>query len=180
MAEEKEIRVEKESERVQRGYTLVELLGVTAIMVFVVLAAQGMTRNYKRYAFEETAVQRLKEIAKVENVFRFSNDPTVNPEGTYGTFFQLQNAGLVPMLYEQSDEKRHTVDAFVPNYRVEFVQTEEDPLRPDKENVAEQLDSFGYLMRATPLTNSLGLRTFFMREDGEVYWRRYAFQYWIR
>ena len=180
MAEEKEIQVEMEPERRQKGYTLIELLGVTTIMVLVVLAAQGMTRNYKRFAFEETAVQRLKEISRAENVFRFSNDPTVNPETAYGTFFQLQNAGLIPMVYDQSDEKRHTVNAFVPMYRIEYVRTEEDPLRPDKENVMEQLDKYGYLVRATPLTNSLDLRTFFMREDGEVYWRRYWFQYWIR
>jgi type II secretory pathway pseudopilin PulG len=152
----------------QIGYTLVELLGVTAIMVFAVLATQGMTRNYRRFAIEETAVQKLKELARLEHIYRYANDPTVNPKGTYGTFFDLQNANLVADLYVQSDEKRHTVNAFVPSYELNFMRSsEEDTLDPDASR---------FMIEAIPLTNSLGLKTFYMQEDGEVYWQRY---FWL-
>jgi hypothetical protein len=157
-----------EESRRPRGYTLVEILGVTAIMVFLVLATQGMTRNYKKFAIEETAVQRLKEISKVEHIYRYSNDATVNPEGTYGTFFDLQNSGLIPGLYAESDEKRHTVNAFVPHYMLRFMKSEESH--------HEDPDQYQYLIEALPLTNSLGLKTFFMNEDGEVYWQYYLSQ----
>jgi hypothetical protein len=149
----------------QRGYTFLEILGVTAIMVIVILMTQGMIRNYKRYSVEETCVQRLKEIAMHQNAFRNVGDPTVNPEHTYGTFFDLQNAGYIAEIYDQSDDRRHTSDAFVPFYRLEFMRsTEEEDLEPD---------GFQYLIKATPLYNSLGLKTFYVQEDGEVYWYRH-------
>lgn len=166
---EKTRRAESLKKESQVGYTLIEIIGVTAIVVFLVLATQGLIKNYKRYAIEEMAVQRLKQLARAENIYRHSNDPTVNPEGTYGTFFELQNAGLIPAIYVQSDEKRHTVNAFVPHYQLDFVRSEElDNLEPD---------AYKYLIRAIPLYNSLGLKTFYMQEDGEVYWKRYELWY---
>jgi hypothetical protein len=151
----------------QTGYTLVEILGVTILMVMVVLMTQGMVRNYKRYSIEEIAVQRLKEISRLENIFRHSSDATVNPEKTYGNFFDLQNAQLIPDSYAQSDEHRHTINAFVPNYRLEFMKNaEENDLEPD---------AFQYMVVAIPLYNSLGLRTYYMQEDGEVYFQNYLF-----
>lgn len=151
----------------QVGYTLVELLGVTAIIVCVVLGTEGMIRNYKRFALEETAVQRLKEIARAQHVYRYSNDPTVNPEETYGTFFELQNAGLISDIYVASDEKRHTVNAFVPFYKLKFMRSvDEQDLEPDGNK---------YVVVAIPITNSLNLKTFYVQEDGEVYWHHYLF-----
>ena len=160
--EERYERDERREADVQTGYTLVEILGVTALVVLVVLMTQGMIRNYKRFAVEETCVQRLHELARHQHTFRHLNDPTVNPEGTYGTFFDLQNAGLVSEIYEQSDEKRHTVNAYVPRYELNFMRSlEDDDLEPD---------AYHYMIQAVPLYNSLGLKTFYMREDGEVYW----------
>jgi len=150
------------------GYTLIEILGVSAIAVFLVLATQGMIRNYKRFTIEETAVQRLKELARAEHIYRYSGDITVNPKGTYGNFFDLQNAGLIPQIYVQLDEKRHTVNAFIPHYRLNFVRSAEERHK--------EPDAFRYLIEAIPLYNSaqtLGLKTFYMQEDGEVYWQRY-------
>ncbi len=154
----------------QTGYTLIEILGVTAIVAIVVLMTQGMIRNYKRYAVEETAVQRLKELARLENIYRYTNDPTVNPEGVYGNFFDLQNAGLIAEIWDEDDERRHTVNAFVPYYRLDFVATEADL----KEfglgaNEEVKMDDDRFLIRAVPLYNSLGLRTYYVQEDGEVY-----------
>jgi len=160
----KEDTEKRERER-QTGYTLVEILGVTALVVIVVLMTQGMMRNYKRYSVEEGAVQRLKELARVETIYRYSNDPTVNPEGTYGTFFELQNSGLVPQIYDEDDDRRHTLNAFVPHYRLDFVRSyEERNLEPD---------AFQFMVVAIPLYNSLGLRTFYVQEDGEVIYQRY-------
>jgi type II secretory pathway pseudopilin PulG len=147
----------------QVGYTFLEILAVTAIILILVLATQGMMRNHKRFAIEETCVQRLQEISRAEHVYRFSNDPTVNPESTYGTFFELQNANLIPDMYKQSDEKMHTVCAFVPHYRLDFVRSVADD--------EDEPDAYRYLVLATPLRNTLGLKTFYMQEDGEVYWQ---------
>jgi prepilin-type N-terminal cleavage/methylation domain-containing protein len=164
----KQIDIKEQTERDrehQVGYTLIEILAVMAIMVFAVLATQGMIRNYKKFSAEEIATQRLKELARLEHIYRFGNDPTVNPNGTYATFFDLQNANLLPELYEQSDEKRHTVNAYVPSYKLNFMRSaEEDNLDPD---------AYNFLIQAVPLTNSLDLKTFYVQEDGEVYWQRY-------
>ncbi|HEX9746201.1 MAG TPA: type II secretion system protein [bacterium] len=147
----------------QEGYTLIEMLGVAALMIILVLATQGMTKNFKRYSIEETASQRLKSIAQAQTMYRYSNDPVINPSNSYGTFLDLQNADLIPDFYEQDDEKRHTVNAYIPNYRLEF-------LRAEGEFESEP-DQFRYFIRALPLYNSLKLKTFYMSEDGEVYWR---------
>jgi len=149
----------------QSGYTFLEILGVTAIMVIVVLMTQGIIRNYKRYSIEETCVQRLKEVSMHQHAFRNSSDPTVNPEQTYGTYFDLQNAGYISEIYDQSDERRHTSNAFVPFYRLEFMRSaEEEDVEPD---------GFQYMVIAIPLYNSLGLKTFYVQEDGEVYYKNY-------
>lgn len=154
----------------QTGYTLIEIVGVTALVVLVALMTQGMMTNYKRFGIEETCVQRLQQVARVQETFRHSNDPTVNPEGTYGTFFDLQNAGLIPEIYDESDEKRHTVNAFVPYYRLEFYRAyEEEDLEPD---------AFNYMVEAIPLYNSMGLKTFYLEEDGEVRWELFDLK-WI-
>ncbi len=151
----------------QGGYTLIEILAVTALVVIVIMMTQGMMRNYKRFAFEETCVQRMKELARAEHIYRSSNDPTINPTSSYGGFFDLKNAGLIPQIYDQSDEKRHTVNAFIPNYRLDFVRsTEEQNLAPDP---------YGYMIIATPINNSLDLETFYVQEDGEVYFWEHAF-----
>lgn len=145
----------------QTGYTLLEILGVTVLALIVIMMAQGMVHSYKRYSYEEVAVQRLKELAKFQHEFRYLNDPSVNPERTYGNYFDLQNAGLISDVYVQSDERRHTIDAFVPNYRLEFMKSEEEnDLEPD---------AYQYLIMAIPLYNSMGLKTFYVQEDGEVY-----------
>jgi type II secretory pathway pseudopilin PulG len=145
----------------QTGYTLLEILGVTVLSLIVIMMAQGMVHSYKKYSTEEIAVQRLKELAKFEHEYRYSNDLTVNPEGKYGNFFDLQNAGLVPAVYTQSDERRHTIDAYVPNYRLEFMRSrEETDLEPDE---------YRYMIMAIPLYNSMGLKTYYMQEDGEVF-----------
>jgi type II secretory pathway pseudopilin PulG len=152
----------------QKGYTFLEILGVTTIMIIVVLMTQGMLHSYKKYSTEESAVQRLKELSRFEHAFRYANDPTVNPDRTYGTFFDLQNAGYIPEVYDQSDDRRHTTNAYVPFYRLDFVKSdEEDDLEPD---------GFQYLIRAIPLYNSMGLKTFYVQEDGEVYYHRF---WWI-
>ncbi len=147
----------------QTGYTLIEILGVTALMIILVMATQAMMKFQKRFAIEETCVQRLKQLSRLEHTFRFSNDPTLNPEGTYATFFDLKNANLVPDFYEQSDERRHTVNAFIPYYRLEF-------MRNSKDDESEP-DTFQYLIMAIPLRHTPELRTFYMQEDGEVYWK---------
>ena len=152
----------------QSGYTLIEILGVAAIMVIVVLSVQGMTINYKRFTIEENTVQRLKQLSRYQTIFRNSNDPALNPDNSYGTFFDLQTAGLIPEIYDQSDERRHTVNAFVPNYRLEFMRSrQQDEVEPDQ---------FNYLIMAIPLYNPMNLRTFFMQEDGEVYWERFIYR----
>jgi len=170
---EKIERLEAFDKRPQTGYTLIEVLGVTAIVVILVLMTQGMMKNYKRYTVEETAVQRLKELSRFENTYRTSNDPTINPEGTYGTFFDLQNAGFIPEFYEEDDVRRRTVNAFVPFYRLNFktgagllVETETET---ETETSGEQMNSFQYMIEAIPLPNNMNLKTFYVREDGEVY-----------
>jgi len=145
----------------QTGYTYLEILGVTALVVIVVLMSMGMMQHYKKYAIEETAVQRLKEVAHSEHIYRSTNDLSVNPDGTYGTFFDLQNAGLIPELYVSDDVMLHTVNAFIPHYKLEFIRNQE---QDDQEP-----DAFQFMVQAIPIYDSLGLKTFFVQEDGEVY-----------
>jgi len=123
--------------------------------------SMGMMRHYKKYAIEETAVQRLKEVAHSEHIYRSTNDLSVNPDGTYGNFFDLQNAGLIPELYVPDDVRLHTVNAFIPHYRLEIMRSAE---QEDQEP-----DAFQFMVQAIPIYDNLGLKTFFVQEDGEVY-----------
>ena len=161
-----------------KGYTLIEILGVTAIIIIVVFMTQGMIRNYKRYSIEETAVQRLKELARLENVYRSCNDPTVNADGTFGTFFELQNAGLIAEFYKEDDDYRRTLNAFVPFYRLDFMSSIEDINDIGMGSQDEvDMDRFRLLIRAIPVYNyPLGLRTFYMNEEGEVYFEDMRFK----
>jgi len=153
------------------GFTVLELLAVTTIALIVVMMGASTISSTRRFSIEERAVQNLKQLADAEERFRFSSDVTVNPEGTYATFGELQLAGYVPADLVEDDVRAHTVSAFVPYYRINIVRSPNDPLN--------EPDANGYYVVALPIPSRMHLKTYYMLEDGEV-WHSYGLKYFER
>jgi hypothetical protein len=95
----------------------------------------------------------------------------VNPEGTYGTFGELQLAGYVPDDVVEDDVRAHTVSAFVPYYRINIVRS--------PTHILDEPDANGYYVIALPIPSRMHLRTYYMLEDGEV-WHSQGLRYFER
>ena len=153
------------------GFTILELIAVTTIFLIVVMMGASAIGSTRRFAVEERAVGNLKELANAQERFRFSSDVTVNPEGTYGTFGELQLAGYIPRDVVEDDVRAHTVSAFVPYYRIQIYRSATDSLA--------EPDANGYYVVALPIPSRMHLRTYYMLEDGEV-WHSYGLKYFER
>ena len=68
------------------GFTILEMVAVTTIALILFVMAVSSISNTKRFSIEEKAMHKLKQIADLQERYRFSSDPSVNPEGTYATF----------------------------------------------------------------------------------------------
>jgi len=143
------------------GYTIIETIFVAGIIVAIALMGMGSYKSQRKYGIEMTCVTKLKQLAQIEESYRDIGDPSLNPAQTYGTFYQLQNAGVIPRIYNPEDNIEHTGIPFIPNYKIEIVQS---PTALNQEPSASQ-----YLVFASPIFPDFRLRIFMMQEDGEVY-----------
>jgi Tfp pilus assembly protein PilE len=143
------------------GYTLVEMIFVCAIVLVVALMGMGTQKSVKKYAVEKQCVTKLKQIAQLEESFRNIGDPSLNPDSSYGTFFELQNAGLIPASYTATDSIARDGQPYIPFYNVEIVKS------PTAST--EEPDRNQYFIKAWPIDNPYRLKIFLMLEDGEVY-----------
>lgn len=153
------------------GYTVIELMAVCAIVLIVTAMAIGSVSGIKRFSIEEKAVTRLKQLADAQERYRYSMDPTVNPEGTYATFAELQLANFIVDDYVENDVSSHTVNAFIPYYQIEIA------LSPN--NLIDEPDANNYYIVLMPIGSKWKLKTFFMLEDGET-WHAYGLRYYER
>jgi prepilin-type N-terminal cleavage/methylation domain-containing protein len=153
------------------GYTIIELIAVSAIMLIVAVMAVGSVSNIKRYSIEERAVHKLRQLADVEERYRNWGHIRLNEDSSYGTFDELVLAELIPNDFSEDDVKMHTVNAFVPYYRVDIA------LSPNDLN--DEPDSNHYYVRLLPIPTKWNLRTFHMLEDGEI-WHSYGLYYYER
>ena len=144
------------------GYTIIEMMFVCGIIVTIALMGTGAYRAQRRYGIEMTCVTKLKEISQIQESFRDISDASLNPGATYGTFFQLQNAGLIPKIFSPEDNIEHTVIPFIPDYKLEIVQS---PTALDEDPSSAQ-----YMVLASPVISAFRLRIFMMQEDGEIYY----------
>jgi len=144
------------------GYTIIEVLFVCGIVVAIALMGMGSYKSQRKFGIEMTCVSKLKQLSQIEESYRDIGDPSVNPDSSYGTFFELQNAGLLPKLFSSEDNDLHDVVPFTPYYKIEiFRSPQEVTLEPS----ASQ-----YYIVATPIPSTFKLRIFMMQEDGEVYY----------
>lgn len=151
----------KTSER-DCGYTIIEVLFVCAVVVAIALMGMGSYKAQRRFGIEMTCVSKLKQLAQLQESYRDIGDPSLNPDGSYGTFFELQNAGLIPRIFSPEDNERHDVIPFIPYYKIEIY-------RSPQETTLEPSPSQYYVV-ATPIISAYKLRIFMMQEDGEVYY----------
>jgi hypothetical protein len=144
------------------GYTILEILFVAGIVVTIALMGMGSFKSQRRYGIEMTCVTKMKELAQVEESYRDLGDPALNPSTTYGTFYQMQNAGLIPKIFSPEDNVEHSNIPFIPFYKIEIVQS---PTALDQVPSSAQ-----YMIFASPAIPGFRLRIFMMQEDGEVYY----------
>jgi len=154
-----------------RGYTIVELMAVSAIVLIVTTMALGSVSTIKRFSIEERAVTKLRQLADAQERYRYSSDPTINPEGTFASFEELQLTNLIANDYALNDIPSHTVNAFVPYYQLEIASSPNDTL--------DEPDANHYYIVLTPLETKWNLKTFYMIEDGEP-WHTYGLRYYER
>ena len=88
----------------QDGYTIIEILFVSAIVVLVAMMGMGTFKAQRRFGIEMNCVSKLKQIAQYQEAYRDLGDPAVNPDGAYGSFFDLENAGFIPSSYDDADK----------------------------------------------------------------------------
>jgi hypothetical protein len=138
------------------------MIFVAGIIVTIALMGMGSYKAQRRYGMETTCVTKLKQLAQIEESFRDIGDPALNPTAAYGTFFQLQNAGLISNVYVDSDNVQHTVVPFIPYYSIQIVQS--------PTALTQDPSSSQYMILATPIIDGFRLRIFMMQEDGEVYY----------
>ena len=105
------------------GYTVIELVVVSAIVLIVAAMAVGSAKNIKRFSVEERAVTRLRQLADAQERYRYSQDPSVNPEGSFATFEELKLTNFIANDYSEDDIRSHTVNAFIPYYEVEIARS---------------------------------------------------------
>jgi prepilin-type N-terminal cleavage/methylation domain-containing protein len=153
------------------GFTLIEILAVTTIALIVLLMGAGAVGNARKYSIEERAIIQLRQVADLEERYRFSSDPSVNPDGTYATFEELVLAGFIPEDIEEDDVRAHTVNAFLPYYRLDITRS--------PTNSVDEPDANQYYIIAYPIPTRFNLKTFHMIEDGEV-WHSYGLRYFER
>lgn len=145
----------------QNGYTILEMLFVCAIVVVVALMGMGSFKAQRRYGIEMNCVSKLKQIAQFQESYRDIGDSSLNPDGSYGTFFKLQNAGYIAPSYEIADTESHEGEPFISYYQIEIVKS--------PTGLTEEPDANQYMIIASPIGAQHKLRIFMMQEDGEVY-----------
>jgi Tfp pilus assembly protein PilE len=145
----------------QNGYTILEMLFVCAIVVVVALMGMGSFKAQRRYGIEMNCVSKLKQISQFQESFRDIGDSSLNPDGSYGSFFELQNAGFIPSTYDIADTEAHEGEPFIPFYQIEIVKS--------PTGLTEEPDANQFMVIASPVGAPHKLRIFMMQEDGEVY-----------
>lgn len=148
----------------QRGFSLIELLIVVAIMLVIAAIAIPAFYKAKRAANESTAVQTLKSIASAQATYSTQYD------NGYGSATQLANvgescdtAGLLPL-----DLMGLTGGSGVTQGGYVFTMTNNSPL-PTARTGCAAAGSAGWTAVAVPVViNQTGIRGFFIDQSGTV------------
>lgn len=146
----------------EHGYTLIEMLFVCMIIVTIAMMGMGAYSKQRKFGIESVCVTKLKQIAQYQESYRDLGDPSLNPNSTYGTFFNLQNAGYIASTYEATDNDAHDGEPFIPYYKIEIVRS--------PTGLTEDPDRNQYMVFASPIGSPYEKqRIFMMQEDGEIY-----------
>ena len=131
--------------------------------LLVLIAGMGMTilPAMRRASIQTQAISKLKQLAKMEEDFHGLGDLGLNPDGTYGSYEQLQTANYIPADIVAEDNISHTAFAFLPYYKI--------TIGRDVTKMAVPPDSVGFAIEADPVGGPPGLTSLFMEEDGEVF-----------
>jgi prepilin-type N-terminal cleavage/methylation domain-containing protein len=97
-------RIKRGDVLTSRGFTLIEVLTVAAMIGILATTAVASTRGSKRIAFETRAVAAMKNIAENEAIY-------YNRFRVFGTWDQMKNEGdLVDPGYEEVDDLSSATD----------------------------------------------------------------------
>lgn len=118
----------------QEGYTLIEVIIVSAIIGILMTIGTAHYLEAKRVSVEHLCATRLANLAALEGMY--FREYTI-----YGTFYQLIDAGLLDASYMPNDNVQSTTNAYVPEYNLLFNVSEErfqiiaQPIHGDFEGV---------------------------------------------
>ncbi|MCG3152070.1 MAG: hypothetical protein GEEBNDBF_01358 [bacterium] len=145
----------------RRGFSLIESVAVAAIIV--IIAGLGMTvlPAMKQAQIQSRAVTRLKQIATWQENYRSSGDLGVNPNGTFASYVDLQNAGFIARDLVPDDTTGHGGSPFLRYYRLQIGR--------DIANMTVPPDGFNYAVVAEPVGAPGRLPILYMEEDGQVF-----------
>lgn len=143
------------------GFSLVEALATAAVII--IIAGMGMSTLpvMRKAQVQGRAVSKMKLLAKFQEDFRGTGDLGVNPEGTYASFEQLQNAGYIARDMELEDTVGHGGTPFIPFYKLSIGR--------DIASITVAPDAFNYAVVAEPVGAPRGLPILYMEEDGLVF-----------
>lgn len=145
----------------RRGFSMMEVMVTAAIIT--IIAGMGMTvlPALKRSSIQSRAVSKLKALATYQEDFRGIGDLGINADGSYGTFFELQNAGYIARDLTTDDSAGHGGSPFLPFYELQIGR--------DIANMTIEPDPFNYAIIAEPVGGPDGMPILYMEEDGQVF-----------
>jgi len=145
-----------------KGFTLLEILVVTVIIVILVGAGAVSYMEVERRAKEKLCAERLQTIATYEKFY-------AREFGEYGDFINLQDQGYIDPNFVAEDNLSHSNGPpFAPDYILEFVVPGDGTYRVDAVSVVEETDQFSPRWRG--LGGIWDLRTMYIDDRGIVRW----------
>jgi prepilin-type N-terminal cleavage/methylation domain-containing protein len=146
----------------KRGFTLLEVLLVAAIILILVGAGSVAYLEVERRAREHSTAQRLQELATYEKFY-------VREFGEYALFWQLQEQGYIDPQYVEDDVPKHNEGIpYVPEYRLEFNIPGDGTYRIDAVSVLDSTADFSPRWRL--VGGIWDLRPMYIDDRGIVRW----------
>ena len=147
---------------IPRGFTLIEVLLVAAIIVILAGAGSVSYLEAQRRAREHYTAQRIQELGTYQKLY-------IREFGDYALFWQLQEQGYIDPNYVEDDDKQHTVKTpFIPEYTLEFDVPGDGTYRIDAVCVLEESADFSPRWRL--IGGQWDLRQMYIDQRGIVRW----------
>jgi len=146
----------------ERGFTLIEVLLVCAIIIILVSVGSASYLEAQRRAEEHRCAERLQELAVYEKMY-------AREFGDYALFWELQDQGYIDPHYVESDTPKHNAGIpFIPEYRLELTIPGDGTYRIDA--TSDLTDPAQFQPRWRLLGGIWDLRPMYIDDRGIVRW----------